>query len=92
MRAGEDITVKVTIARDGHVVSDGEVAARFYAPGQDPSATLPRHEAGCVFDPRSHRWKASVPTAGWEPGTWTVVVGITGSGRAWLTQRFPLAG
>jgi hypothetical protein len=92
MRAGEDITVKVTIARDGHLVEDGQVEVRFFSPGRDPRAGPPWHAAVCSYDLRSRRWKATVPTADWEPGVWTIAVDVAGQAAGGLIQRFPLAG
>jgi hypothetical protein len=91
VNAGETIVVRVTAARDGSPVTDGPVAAEFWAPGKDPEHEVADYWAPCVYDERNRRWLARVDTTGWAPGRWTVRGVVRGDEPGWAWSSFPLA-
>lgn len=91
------LDVKVRAVRGDGSVHKGSAVALFFAPGRDPehdpADRSPDRQVVLAPDPAARGYAASVPTAGWAPGTWTVqgvVLGPDGSPEGWGWYRLPL--
>lgn len=97
MQTGTKIDVRVRAVRGDGSLHRGSAVALFFAPGRDPAHDpadrSPDRQVVLAPDPAARGYAATVPTAGWASGTWTVqavVLAPDGAAEGWSWSSVPL--